>query len=223
PHGLGLIGRSMDEMRRQLHRQHAVAPVIGSTLRLEEVLAEFAARVGDLVPFDRLSLVLVEDDGQTVVTAYTIGVGADRVKPGTRRPLDGSVYAHALRTGRPVLHADLRALAPDEFGAVEQQLREEGIRAEAIVPFAKSGVSGALNLWSTQPGAYTMQNVEPIVALAPLVAAAVDNARLYGQLEQAVEALRVQMEQRSAISATQNDIARSELDLSTVLNLIVER
>src|SRR5205085_1113305 len=171
----------------------------------------------------RLSLVLVEDDGQTAVTACTIGVGADRVTPGTRRPFDSPVHVQAFQTGSCMIHADLRALAPDERGAVEQELLEEGIRAEATVPFAKGGVSGALNLWSTQPGIYTPQNLGPIVALAPLVAAAVDNARLYGQLETAVEALRLQMEQRSAISATQNDIARSELDLSAVLTLIAER
>src|SRR5919199_4157674 len=218
-----LLARSMDQMRRQLHSQYAVAAVIGSTLRLDEIYAEFAARVADLVPFDRLSLVLVEDDGQTVVTAYTIGVGADRIKPGTRRPLAGSVYAQAFQTGRPVLQADLRVLAPEELSAVEQQLLQEGIRAEAIVPFAKGGVNGALNLWSTQPAAYTMQTLEPIVALAPLVAAAVDNTRLYGQLQQAVQTLRLQMEQRSAIIAAQNDIARSELDLSAVLTLIAER
>jgi PAS domain S-box-containing protein len=217
------LARSMDETRRQLHSQYAVAAVIGSALRLDEIYAEFAARVRDLVPFDRLSLVLVEDDGQTLVTAYTIGVGAERVTPGTRRPLDGSVYAQALQTGRPVLQADLRALAPEELGVVEQQLLEEGIRAEAIVPFAKGGVRGALNLWSREPGAFTLQNLGPIVALAPLVAAAVDNARLYDQLTQAIEALRLQMEQRSAIIATQTDIARSELDLSAVLTLIAER
>jgi PAS domain S-box-containing protein len=68
-----------------------------------------------------------------------------------------------------------------------------------------------------------MQSLEPIVALAPLVAAAVDNARTYGRLEQAAETLRLQMAQRSAIIATQNDIARSELDLSAVLTLIAER
>jgi PAS domain S-box-containing protein len=180
-----LLARSMEQMRRQLHSQYAVAAVIGSTLRLEEIYAEFAARVGDLVPVDRLSLVLVEDDGQTVVTAYTIGLGAERVTPGTRRPLAGSVYAQALHTGRPVLQADLRALAPAELGVVEQQLLEEGIRVEAVVPFAKGDVRGALNLWSREPGAYTMQNLEPIVALAPLVAAAVDNAHMYGRLEQA--------------------------------------
>src|SRR5919199_1853964 len=220
---LSLLARSMDQMRRQLRSQYAVAAVIGSTLRLDEIYAEFAARVGDLVPVDRLSLVLVEDDGQTVVTAYTIGLGAERVTPGTRRPLAGSVYAQALLTGRPVLQADLQALAPAALGTVEQQLLEEGIRAEAIVPLAKGGVRGALNLWSTQPGAYTMQNLGPIVALAPLVAAAVDNARLYGQLEHAVQTLRLQMEQRSAIIATQNDIVRAELDLSAVLTLIAER
>jgi two-component system sensor histidine kinase/response regulator len=218
-----LLARSMDETRRQLHSQYAIAAVIGSTLRLEEIYAEFVARVGDLVPVERLSLVLVEDDGQTLVTAYTIGVGAERVTPGTRRPLAGSVYAQALQTGRPVLQADLRALAPAELGAVEQQLLAEGIRAEAIVPFAKGDVRGALNLWSREPGAYTTQNLEPIVALAPLVAAAVDNVHMYGRLEQAAQTLRLQMEQRSAIIATQNDIARSDLDLSAVLTLIAER
>src|SRR5437764_2793947 len=218
-----LLARSMDEMRRRLHSQYAVAAVIGSTLRLEEVFAEFGARVRDLVRFDRLSLVLVEDDGQTVVTAYTNGVGLDRIKPGTRRPLDGSVYTQAFQTGSCLIQSELRALPLDELGAVERQLLEEGIRAEAIVPFAKGSVTGALNLWSTQPGAYTMQDLGPIVALAPLVAAAVDNAHMYGQLEQAAEALRLQMEQRSAVIATQNDIARSELDLSAILTLITER
>src|SRR5919204_4494965 len=76
------LAQSMDEMRRQLRSQHAVAAVIGSTLRLDEVYAEFAARVGDLVPFDRLSLLLVEDDGQTVVTAYTTRLGAARITRG---------------------------------------------------------------------------------------------------------------------------------------------
>src|SRR5436309_3564797 len=158
-----------------------------------------------------------------VVTACASGVGLAGIKPGTRRPLDGSVYTQAFQTGRCVIQSDLRAPAPDELGAVERQLLEEGIRAEAIVPFAKGSVTGALNLWSTQPGAYTMQNLGPIVALAPLVAAAVDNTHMYGRLEQAAEILRLQMEQRSAIIATQNDIATSELDLSAVLNLIAER
>jgi PAS domain S-box-containing protein len=162
-----------------------VAAVIGSTLRLDEVYAGFAARVHGLVPFDRLSLVLREDDGHTVRVAYTIGLGTDRIRPGTRRPLADAVYAQALQTGRPVIHADLRALAPHQLGATEQQLLEEGIRAVAIVPFAKGSVTGALNLWSTQPGIYSPQNLGPIIALAPLVAAAVDNARMYGRLEQA--------------------------------------
>jgi signal transduction histidine kinase/ActR/RegA family two-component response regulator len=173
----------MDEMRGQLHSQYAATAVIGSTLRLHEVYAEFAAHVRDLVPFDRLSLVLREDDGHTVVVAYTIGLGADRITPGTRRPLAGSVYAQAFQTDQPIIHADLRALELHQLGATEQQLLTEGIRAEATVPFANGGVTGALNLWSTQPGIYTPQNLGPIVALAPLVAAAVDNARLYGQLE----------------------------------------
>src|SRR2546423_5642168 len=48
-HEFRLLARSMDEMRRQLQSQYAVAAVIGSTLRLDEVFAAFAARVRDLV------------------------------------------------------------------------------------------------------------------------------------------------------------------------------
>src|SRR5205085_1362779 len=64
------LALSMDLMRRQLASQRALATEIGSTLHHAEVYADFAAHVRELVPYDFLSLALIEDDGATLQTVY---------------------------------------------------------------------------------------------------------------------------------------------------------
>lgn len=190
---LQLLGDGMDHMGRQLQSQRELVATIGSTLQLDRVYGSFASLLNDLVPFDRVSLSMPSDDGMTMVTAFATGNGLEAIPSGTERALDRTVTSLACTTAKPVLRSDLLALEDSELFEDERLIRTGGIRSLAVLPLLSKGQAvGTLNMGSVLVGAYTEANMVPVLTLLPVVAAAVDNARLYRALDKVKQELEVQ-------------------------------
>jgi len=178
------LAARLDAMRAQINGQRALAVLLGSTLRVEEIYVELAAQARALTPFDRFTLTTVEDDGTAVRVAYTTGWGADAMD-GAPRPIDTTAPGRRLSAGECLMRDDLAALPPDAIGGDEQVLQAAGLRSSASVPLMASGqLFGTLTLASAHPGLYTPDTVGPILALAPLITAALYNARTHARAEQ---------------------------------------
>ncbi|MGH2386771.1 MAG: CHASE3 domain-containing protein, partial [Chloroflexota bacterium] len=180
------LGEQMDWMRRQLYVQRRLAEILGSTLHLDSVWAEFAADVHDLVPFDRLSLRAIDQDGEMMTVLYAEGSASNVLGAGTRLPLSETCGSLVQPGQRCVLLPDLAAMA-----LVDDPLEDvrictgTGLRSGAVVPLRANGRDvGNLNLSSTRKAAYTEELLGPILALAPLVGAAIENARLFTSLDE---------------------------------------
>lgn len=206
------LGENMEWMRRQLSNQHALATIVGSTLRLDDVYARFAAGVREVVPYDRLTLIMLDEDGATgAEITYAIGLGADRFGRGTRFAISDTTWQQTYVDREYLIRSDLATLEPHELSRAEQALLAIGVRAQAILPLhAKGQMIGALTLSSTTPDIYNRQNLGAIMALTPLVAAAIDNARLYATLETTNAALG---EETRALETAAAELARRATDL----------
>src|ERR671934_263732 len=98
-----------DELGRRvdiLEAANRCARALGSSLELDEAFRAFVRELRGLVPFDRMSIVLVE--GGRAEVMFVAGAGADTTfPPGSARPIEGSVLEQILE-GRTVLRDDIQ-------------------------------------------------------------------------------------------------------------------
>jgi signal transduction histidine kinase/CHASE3 domain sensor protein len=184
------LGDHMDWMRRQLYVQRALAELLGSTLHLDSVWAAFSAGARDLAPFDRLSLWAIDAAGEMTTVLYAEGMASVRLGAGVTLPYRTVSSSLVESTQRYLLLHDLTAVPPDQAREDLQICMAEGIRSLAIVPLRANGREvGTLNISSREGAVYTEELLGPILALAPLVGAAIENARLFRSLDQANQSL----------------------------------
>jgi signal transduction histidine kinase len=180
--------RLRDELGRRvdlLEAANRCARALGSSLELEQAFGAFIRELRGLVPFDRTTIVLVED-GQAEVMA-TAGAGAETVfPPGTVRRVAGSVLEETL-AGRTVVRRDMRDPAYPE----EEALLELGLRSRLAAPLLLGARPiGMLSIQRFEVDAFSPDEIELSSLLGRLVATAVQNIRSYEAERATVEELR---------------------------------
>ena len=180
--------RLRDELGRRvdlLEAANRCARALGSSLELEQAFGAFIRELRGLVPFDRTTIVLV-DDGRAEVIA-TAGAGAEDVfPPGTVRKVEGSVLEEVLE-GRTVVRSDMQDPAYPE----EEALLVLGLRSRLAAPLLLGARPiGMLSIQRAEPNAFSQDEIELSSLLGRLVATAVQNIRAYEAERATVEELR---------------------------------
>ena len=150
--------RLRDELGRRvdlLEAANRCARALGSSLELEQAFGAFIRELRGLVPFDRTTIVLVEN-GQAEVMA-TAGAGADTVfPPGTLRGVTGSVLEEIM-AGRTVVRRDMR----DPVYPEEEALLELGLQSRLAAPlFLGAKPIGMLSIQRLDVDAFSPDEVE---------------------------------------------------------------
>ncbi|MBW4438184.1 MAG: GAF domain-containing protein [Pleurocapsa minor GSE-CHR-MK-17-07R] len=163
-------------------RLNEVMEAISSTLELNQIVEGVAQGVLRLLPFQRMTLALVDNEQQgfdlirvSVTSDNSIVVGRDR-----RASLDNTAMGQTLSSGADlVLYADD---APSEFEDVRSWVAE-GERTTLVVPMVSGGfVLGAMHIGSTLDHAFGFEEFRPLIRrIANLTAVAAQNARLFNQ------------------------------------------
>lgn len=163
-----------------------VASTAGSTLQLEEVLSLVTERTASLVGADRCGLWLLEKDEQTLVPAALYGMPADYVAnvwSQYRTRLDNEPLSlEAIRTGSPVLVRD----APNDPRTDKPSVHFFGDKTILVLPMvAKGQVQGTLFINHIHGHRrYSSGEIETAVAIAGQAAIAVQNARLFREVQE---------------------------------------
>jgi signal transduction histidine kinase len=180
--------RLRDELGRRvdlLEAANRCARALGSSLEHEQAFGAFIRELRGLVPFDRTTIVLVEN-GQAEVMA-TAGAGADTVfPPGTVRGVAGSVLEETM-SGRTVVRRDMR----DPHYPEEEALVELGLQSRIAAPLLLGAKPiGMLSIQRFEVDAFSPDEIELSSLLGRLVATAVQNIRAYEAERATVEELR---------------------------------
>ena len=226
------LSRSEEEARRLARENAAMAEIgriISSTLDIEEVYEKFADEVRKLIPFDRLSINLVNSEEGTVINAYRSGVEVAGRRPGEVLPLRGSIVEHISRTRKtlnicPKDESELKESYPTLVSTFQA-----GLRSMMSVPlFSRDRVVGVLHFRSTQPLAYSDADARIAESISAQIAGAILNARLFAERRRAEAALKRSEEearhlaQENAIMAEIGQILCSTLNIERVYERISE-
>jgi GAF domain-containing protein len=148
---------------------------------LDDVLAETLRGLRPLVPFGGGSIQLLDDEGWIQMAA------ADPAAPphvlAQRVPLGTSVAGRIVLTEQPVYLRDLQSEGSPAKG---RKAVAAGVRSYFGVPLLADGSAiGVLQVDSPQPDAWSEDQRDLFLAVAPIVASSIQNARAHARAESA--------------------------------------
>lgn len=155
------------------------AAAVTSALNLEQVLDLIIANLRRVVPYDSCSVFLLEKGYVRLVR----GAGFEHLETilGHRFPSGNPLVEEAFRTGRPVVLYDAQ-----QDPRFQRWGGAEHIRGWIGLPLIARGQPiGYLTIDSRTPGAYTEEHARLAQAFANQAAIALENARLFEQVQQA--------------------------------------
>ena len=198
------LGRSVEELRAL----GEVSQAVNSTLDLEMVLSTIVTKATQLSGTEAGAIYVFDDMQREFHLRATYGMDQELIEALThqRIGLDEPNVAQALALGEPVQVADLREGAPSAASEVIQVIQRAGFRALLVAPLLRGDdVVGMLVVRRKTPGAFPQTTVDLIKTFAAQSVLAIQNARLFKNVE-----------------ARTGELARSLEDLRTAQDRLVQ-
>jgi two-component system NtrC family sensor kinase len=212
--------RLLNELRESLQQQTATADMLKvisrSTLDLEVVLKTLVESAAQLC--DAYDSAIWRPDGDRLLLVAHHGP-----IPAKTLPLScGTVAGRTVLDGRAFHIADLQA-EDAEFPESSENARDWGFRAILCVPLMREGVAiGTIALRRSEAQLFTERQVALLQTFADQAVIAIENARLFEEVNARTEELSGSLQQQTATADVLKVISRSTFDLQTVLDTLVE-
>jgi sigma-B regulation protein RsbU (phosphoserine phosphatase) len=191
----GRVGTAIDNARlyRRVDRQNRIqrtltllAQEFSSILQLDTLLDKIAKSVRTLINYDAFIVLQVDESAKVMRSLFSLRYD-QRVQIDVL-PLDKGITGAAARSRHSVLSRD--TLADPRY--IESH---PGIRSELAVPLiVKDRVIGVMDLESEHTAAFTDDHVRTLGLIAPQIAIAIENARLYEEVERREKSIQQDLE-----------------------------
>jgi signal transduction histidine kinase len=180
------LGRSVEEQRAL----GEVSQAVNSTLDLETVLSTIVAKAVQLSGTEAGAIYVFDDRQREFHLRATYGMDQDLIDALTQRRigLDDPNVTQALAQSEPIQLADLREEATSELNEISLGA---GYLARLVATLRRGeDVVGFLVVRRRAPGAFPQNTVDLIKTFAAQSAVAIENARLFKNVETSLEDLR---------------------------------
>ncbi|GAK59776.1 multi-sensor signal transduction histidine kinase [Candidatus Vecturithrix granuli] len=185
----------LKKANEQLAALYKVGQTITAPLNLNVVLNVIARSTVELLGTDTGVILLLDETREILTIQGAFGL-SEKVMKGTHDRIGESIAGRVVQTGQPIIANDL--LHDPRF--FNPSAANEGLLACASVPLSVGGkIIGTLDVHSkSDPYAFNEKHIQTLSMLASQAAIAIENARLYEQLQLAHDELEARVQQRTA-------------------------
>jgi len=179
------LGATLEHRFSELHAMTEITRKINKGLLLDEVMNYVYDEFRPLIPYDRIGLSLIEENGATVRAVWA-GSEADEmhITRGYSAPLAGSSLQTIVETGKPRILNDLEAYLTDHPNSDStRKILAEGIQSSLTCPLIAEGKPvGFLFFSSMKKYTYTDIHKDVFLEIAGLLSTVVEKSLLYQEL-----------------------------------------
>ncbi len=191
---------------------------VSQVLDLQQLVNISFDNVGGLVPFDAVSLVLRDEKGQMAAQGIDHG---ERVGPQLLPESGESFSQRVIASGRPLVVADIPK--DQEEATVSDKTLSPHTRSWLGVPLVVRGTTiGVMGVESDQPDQYNEAHSRLITQVANQLAVALDNARLFNEVQTYAADLQERVTERTAQLEKEHQRSQTLLDIITELSTSLE-
>ena len=216
------LARSVEQLRSLAE----VGQAVNSTLELEKVLNTIVSHAVQLSAADQGIVYELDADSEKLLPRASHGVSCDLMEEVTARPLtlSESIVGRAAIAGVPIQVPDISA-DTSYTGRIRDAAERAGFRALLGVPLTREGrVVGGLAIGRNTPGAFADDVIEVVQTFAAQSTLAIQNARLFREIEQKSRELEVASRHKSQFLANMSHELRTPLNaILGYTELIVDR
>src|SRR5215467_5489311 len=212
--------RLLNELRESLQQQTATADMLKvisrSTFDLQALLKTLVESAAQLC--DAYDSAIWRPDGDRLLLVAHHGP----IRAETLPLIRGTVAGRTVIDGRAFHISNLQTEDAD-FPESSENARSWGFRAILCVPLMREGVAlGTIALRRREAQLFTERQVALLQTFADQAVIAIENARLFEEVQARTEELSESLQQQTATADVLKVISRSTFDLKSVLNTLVE-
>jgi signal transduction histidine kinase len=206
--------RELAQSVEELQALGEVSQAVNSTLDLETLLATIVAKAVQLSNTDAGVIYVFDELDQTLRVRATYGLSDDLVAAIRGQPAGASdALRRAIQDRQPLEIEDIRDEPPSP---VREIAMRAGFRARLVVPLVGADrVVGALVIRRKQPGKFPTSTIELLQTFAAQSVLAIQNARLFQEIEDKSRQLQLASENKSQFVSSMSH------ELRTPLNAII--
>jgi two-component system, NtrC family, sensor kinase len=220
--------RLLNELRESLQQQSATADVLKaisrSTFDLQAVLDALVESAARLCEADTSIIRRRESDIYPVAATYGLtGEQRDYFARYSTKPDRGSVFGRAILEGRTVHVPDLLSDPDLDRRRLQDYAGIVSIRSGLGVPLMREGnIVGVFTLQRREPRPFTDKQIELVTTFADQAVIAIENVRLFDDVQKRTQELSEALEQQTATSEVLKVISSSPGDLEPVFKAMLE-
>jgi GAF domain-containing protein len=202
------LGRSVGELRAL----GEVSQAVNSTLDLETVLSTIVTKAAQLSGTEAGAIYVFDDPQREFRLRATYGMDQELIEALSHRHIGMSdpTIAALLTQDEPTQVPDLRAEAASELNEITLRA---GFRARLVAPLARGGdIVGMLVVRRRAPGAFAQNIVDLMKTFAAQSVLAIQNARLFREIEDKGRQLEVASKHKSQFLANMSHELRTPLN-----------
>jgi sigma-B regulation protein RsbU (phosphoserine phosphatase) len=184
------LAQRLEEEVRRLNRLIQIGTQLGTTLQLSELLELIMDSAKEMFQVEACSVILVDEETRELIFEVAVGARSDQVVQ-QRIPPGHGIAGRVVQTGQPLL---VRSASDDPhfFSGVDHAVGFQTRNLMAVPLQVRGRTIGVVEIINTlNRGDFTTEDLNLAGALASQAAIAIDNARLYRELSDALVTARV--------------------------------